>query len=55
MEQTRVPEMKPHKYGHVIFDSGAKTIQRGKTVFATNNILVHKNEVGAILNAICKN
>jgi hypothetical protein len=28
--KTGDPEMNPHTYGHLIFDKGAKTIQRGK-------------------------
>jgi hypothetical protein len=30
------PEMKPHTFGHLIFDKGAKTIWWKKTAFSTN-------------------
>jgi hypothetical protein len=30
------PEMNPHTHGHLIFDKGAKTIQRKKTAFSSN-------------------
>ena len=30
------PEMNPYNYVHLIFDKGAKTIHRKKTIFSTN-------------------
>ena len=32
------PEMKPHTYGHLVFDKGAKTIQWKKSAFSTNGV-----------------
>jgi hypothetical protein len=34
------PVMNPHSYGHLIFDKGAKTIQRKKTQLFQQMVLV---------------